>query len=161
MERQQMLWGGWRAHRPSWLAWIGRHELGTLIFLTLAALIAWGFAELAEEVVEGATARIDRAIILAMRDPRDPSNPVGPGGFEEMVRDISGLGSIAVLLGLTLAVAGYLALERKRHAMVLVLVAVFGGLIATIALKHGFARSRPEIVPHGGDIYTASFPSGH
>jgi undecaprenyl-diphosphatase len=27
--------------------------------------------------------------------------------------------------------------------------------------KLGFARPRPELVPHGAEVYTHSFPSGH
>src|SRR5690606_8872938 len=31
----------------------------------------------------------------------------------------------------------------------------------SLLLKHGFDRPRPSLVPHGAQVYTQSFPSGH
>ncbi|HKH34153.1 MAG TPA: phosphatase PAP2 family protein, partial [Beijerinckiaceae bacterium] len=39
--------------------------------------------------------------------------------------------------------------------------AVGGGMLMSTLLKLGFARPRPDLVPHGARVYTASFPSGH
>ena len=41
------------------------------------------------------------------------------------------------------------------------LAAVGGGIVLSSLLKAGFERPRPELVPHGSLVYTASFPSGH
>lgn len=41
------------------------------------------------------------------------------------------------------------------------LFAVAGGLVLSWGLKHLFSRPRPDLVPHGSVVYTASFPSGH
>ena len=43
----------------------------------------------------------------------------------------------------------------------LVLLAVFGGGAIVYFLKLGFDRPRPDLVPHGSYVFTASFPSGH
>ena len=147
--------------RQPWLSWIGRHELASLVSLVLVALSIWGFVELADEVIEGDTTAYDERIVLAMRNPDDLSDPIGPVWFEEMVRDVTALGGTIVLVGLTLAAAAYLSIERKWRVMLFMLVAVFGGLAAGQLLKLGFDRARPELVPHHSQVYTASFPSGH
>ena len=80
---------------------------------------------------------------------------------EEMARDITGLGGTVILGGLSIAAAGYLALRGKHRAMVFLLGAIGGGIVASSLLKMGFDRPRPDLVPHGSLVYTASFPSGH
>jgi undecaprenyl-diphosphatase len=80
---------------------------------------------------------------------------------QEMARDFTALGGVAVLTLMTLAVIGYLLLAGKRNAAIAVLAAVAGGLILSSLLKLGFHRARPDLVPHGSVVYTASFPSGH
>jgi undecaprenyl-diphosphatase len=138
-----------------------RSELWPILLLVLVASGIWAFAELAGEVREGETQRVDRAILLALRNPADPADPVGPRWAEEAARDLTALGGIAVLSLLTLAVGGYLFLDGKRRAALLVVVAVAGGLAVATLLKQGFQRPRPDLVPHGVYVYTTSFPSGH
>jgi len=136
-------------------------ELLPLIALVLLAGGIWMFAELADEVREGETRQIDERILLAMRNPADRSDPLGPPWVEETERDFTALGGVAVMSLLTLSVSGFLLLDRKNRAAVLVLIAVGGGLLLSAALKHGFERPRPDLVPHGSYVYTSSFPSGH
>jgi undecaprenyl-diphosphatase len=38
---------------------------------------------------------------------------------------------------------------------------IASGIALSFALKAGFDRPRPDLVPHGSVVYTASFPSGH
>jgi undecaprenyl-diphosphatase len=78
-----------------------------------------------------------------------------------MARDLTALGSFGVLALLTAAAVGYLVLAAKRHAAIAVLAAVAGGVVLSTALKLGFDRPRPDLVPHAVEVYTASFPSGH
>jgi undecaprenyl-diphosphatase len=131
--------------------------------LSLAAFgfFAWAFIALADEVREGATLSFDRALLLALRNPQDLADPIGPGWLEEAARDITGLGGYAVLTIVTLAALAYLLLAGKRAAALLVLVAIIGGMLLSTGLKLGFERARPDLVPHGARVYTASFPSGH
>ncbi|MFH0981067.1 MAG: phosphatase PAP2 family protein [Planctomycetota bacterium] len=143
------------------MTWLGRHELATLILLVCVVTGVWAFAELADEVMEGATRPLDQAVLLAMRNPADHSDPRGPRWMEEMGRDFTALGGMGVLTFLTLAVAGFLLLQRKRRATVLVLVAVGGGMVLSVLLKHSFERPRPDLVPHASYVFTTSFPSGH
>jgi undecaprenyl-diphosphatase len=137
------------------------NEAGPLMSLCGLSFFAWAFVQVAGEVMEGETSSLDRAVLLALRAPGDPSNPIGPEWLEQAARDITGLGGHPVLLLVTIATVIYLLLSGKRHAALLVLVAVGGGMLLSSLLKIGFARPRPDLVPHGARVYTASFPSGH
>ncbi|MGH6886988.1 MAG: phosphatase PAP2 family protein, partial [Geminicoccales bacterium] len=153
-----------RAASAVWRAPLGRfarREFAVLVALVLAASAVWGFAELADEVLEGETHAFDETILLALRSATDHADPLGPGWLEEAMRDITALGSIGVLTFITLAVAGFLVLLRKAHAALFVVLAVGGGMLLSTLLKMGFDRPRPDLVPHGALVYTASFPSGH
>ena len=77
------------------------------------------------------------------------------------MRDFTALGSTGVLTLMVLSVAGFLAMTRKGHAAIFVLVSVVGGMLISQTMKWAFARPRPDLVPHGAEVYTASFPSGH
>ena len=147
------------------LAWrsldLARRELAMLATILVGAGGIWLFLALADEVREGETERLDRAIILAFRNPTDLSDPLGPAWFESVARDVTALGGHFVLTFVTLAVVGFLLLTRKWGAALLVSVSVGGGTLLGTALKLGFQRPRPDLVPHGVDVYTASFPSSH
>ncbi|MEX2114924.1 MAG: phosphatase PAP2 family protein [Pirellulales bacterium] len=150
-----------RQRLASVVAWLGRIELVPLVLLLLVGAGLWAFVELADEVTEGDTAAWDRAILLSLRNPDDPSDPLGPRWLEELGRDVTALGGVGVLLFITVATAGFLALDEKRHAALFVLAAVLGGLLVSSVLKRSFERPRPDLVPHGSHVYTSSFPSGH
>ncbi|MGB3222904.1 MAG: phosphatase PAP2 family protein [Desulforhopalus sp.] len=143
------------------LRWIGSRELSVLVVLFLLFSALLGFVELAEEVMEGGTGSFDRTVLLAMRDASDPSSPIGPGWVEEMGRDITAPGSIVVLTMTTLAIIGFLLLDGKRRAALMLLIASVGALGISTMLKQAFDRPRPDLVPHASTLYTASFPSGH
>ena len=143
------------------LQWLGSHELPLLLALFAILGALWGFAELAEEVMEGDTHEVDQALLLSMRNPADLSDPIGPGWVEEIGRDITALGGNAILTLLTIAVMGYLLLEGKRRMAVVLLVATLGALGVSTLLKNTIDRDRPDLVPHHTRVYTASFPSGH
>jgi undecaprenyl-diphosphatase len=116
---------------------------------------------IAGEVLEGDTATLDRAILLALREPHDLADPIGPTWFEEAARDVTALGGHVILTIVTIATLVYLLMVRKRHAALLVIAAVGGGMLLSTVLKMGFERPRPDLVPHEARVYTASFPSGH
>lgn len=143
------------------LHWVGAHERHVLIAFVLAATSVWGFVELSGEVLEGETASVDERLLLSMRSATDLSDPVGPRWVEEMARDITGLGGVGVLTFVTLAAAGALALQRKGHMALYLLLAIGSGIAISMALKAGFSRPRPDLVPHRSYVYTSSFPSGH
>jgi undecaprenyl-diphosphatase len=136
-------------------------ELPLLLAILLIAGGMWAFVAVSEEVIEGDTRAADEAVLLALRNPADRADPIGPGWVEELGRDATALGGVGVLTFITLAVAGFLTLQGKGRAAVFVVIAVAGGIALSFALKSGFDRPRPDLVPHGSIVYTASFPSGH
>ncbi|MFP4054507.1 MAG: phosphatase PAP2 family protein [Phycisphaerae bacterium] len=136
-------------------------EVYVLAALILAAGAIWVFAEIADEVLEQETRAFDRTVLLAMREADDPADPRGSRSIEEMGRDFTALGGVGIGAFVTAAALGYLLLRRKWGATLLVLLAVGGGIVLSLLLKVGFDRPRPDLVPHGSYVVTASFPSGH
>jgi undecaprenyl-diphosphatase len=136
-------------------------EWAPLVVLLGAAVATWGFVELADEVLEGEVHAADRRILLAMRTAGDVADPLGPPWFEELVRDLTALGSWGVLSLVVAAVCGFLWLQRNRMAVLYVLIAVAGALALSSALKAAIDRPRPDLAPHATRVITASFPSGH
>jgi undecaprenyl-diphosphatase len=136
-------------------------EFVVLVALLVIVAGTWAFAELAGEVLEGQTQKIDEAIVRAMRRPDNPAVPIGPDWLAESARDVTALGGMAVLLLVTAGVAGFLLLSRKAATMWFVVGATTGGAALSLALKAAFDRPRPDVVPHLAYVYTSSFPSGH
>jgi undecaprenyl-diphosphatase len=137
------------------------NEFGPLLSLGALSFFAWAFLELAGDVREGDTTALDSALLLALRNPGNLADPIGPSWLEESARDITGLGGYAILSMVTLAAVTYLLMAKKRGAALLVVGAVLGGMLLSTALKLGFERPRPDLVPAAARVYTASFPSGH
>lgn len=145
-----------------WWALLGERGFALpLVLLAGVSLAGWVFVEVAGDVIEGDTLALDRALLLALRDPRDPSDPLGPWWVEVMMRDITALGSTAVLALFALAAVGYLLLAGKWGSALLVTASISGGLVASQLLKLWIERPRPDLVPHGTQVLTLSFPSGH
>lgn len=140
---------------------LARLEPLALVAVALFALAVSTFFDIADDVMEGDTAELDRRILLAMRNPADLSDPVGPAWLEEMMRDFTGLGGIAVLTLITIIATVYLAMIRKGKSALYLLACVAFGTMMSNLLKSGFDRPRPDLVPHDTVVYTMSFPSGH
>src|SRR3954447_22424273 len=86
----------------SGVATIARIEGKLLLAFAAAATLVFGFVMLAAEVVDGETRAFDRRLLLALRSPGDPSDPIGPVWFQELVRDFAAMGSTGVLTLLVL-----------------------------------------------------------
>ena len=141
--------------------WLRLNEVGPLVALLCLSTLGYGFFALAHEVGEGSTEALDRRVLLALRNPHDLSDPIGPRWLEETMRDITGLGSVFTVVFVTVAVAAYLALTNRRRIAAYVIAAVGGGEAVSTVLKLFYHRPRPDLVPHGMEVFTASFPSGH
>jgi undecaprenyl-diphosphatase len=132
-----------------------------MAFVLIIAGLVFAFGFIAQEVVKGKTLAFDREVMLALRNSADTSVPIGPAWLPEAARDITSLGSIIVLVIITLVVVGYLFLAGKSAVAWLMLIAVFGGIALSDLLKFAFGRARPDIVTPLARVFTTSFPSGH
>ena len=132
-----------------------------LFALLLIVLGTWGFVALADEVIEGSTGEFDRWAVLALRDPQNPGEPVGPAWLKSAGRDLTSLGGVAVLTLFILAAAGFLAVNRAYRNMLVLIASTSTGIITSLLMKRFFSRPRPDLVPHLDQVYTSSFPSGH
>lgn len=128
-------------------------------FLVIAVIFA--LFKLASEVMEGETLAFDRQLMMRLRDPSDPTLPIGPRWLRSAMLDITTLGGVTLLTLLTIIVVGYLVARRKRATALFVASAVMLGAAASTVMKVAFARPRPDLVPHLVEVHTASFPSGH
>jgi undecaprenyl-diphosphatase len=135
--------------------WLGARDYLVLIAVALIAGLTWGFIALLDEVQEGGTQRFDAWAIRTLGAHQ------GPEALQEMGRDITALGGIALLSLLTITITGFLILEKKYHAAFYLLVATCGGGIISTVLKHFVNRDRPALVPHHSFVSSTSFPSGH
>lgn len=136
-------------------------EIGMVVALVVVAGGILGFLTVADEMREGELKAFDTGILLALRNPADLADPIGPQWLEIAMRDITSLGSVTVLALMVLVVIGYLVLVHKRGIALLVAVSIGGGTILSSLLKAGYDRPRPDLVAHLVDIQTLSFPSGH
>ncbi len=119
------------------------------------------FALLAAEVFEGDTQAFDNRVLMALRRADNRSIPIGPPWLRAGALDITALGSPTVLGLATLAVCGFLLLQRMARTATFVFIATIGGWFLNETLKEVFQRARPAIVPHLQNVMTLSFPSGH
>ncbi|HET9236374.1 MAG TPA: phosphatase PAP2 family protein [Oligoflexus sp.] len=143
------------------LSWLREFDARLLLATLLTAASLFVFLEIADEVMEGETQSLDERIIVSLREPQDLNDPIGPLWLEGAVRDISALGSFVVLMLFVSFVMIFLILIRRYKASLFVLGAAGSGVLVSHSLKLFFSRPRPDIVSHGTNVLTYSFPSGH
>ena len=144
----------------SFFNWLGGHELAVLLALAGIAAGTWMFGFIADQVMEGKTQGFDRAMLLSMRH-KDDLSPIGPPAVQEAARDLTALGGTTDLFLVTLITCGFLLLDGRRRMALFVCGSVVGGLLLSTILKTTFQRPRPDLVPYGSYVSSASFPSGH
>lgn len=132
------------------------------LLMSIAAVsgLILAFLHIADEMIEGEMEAFDRTVLMLFRDPANIDVTIGPPWVHEMVRDITALGSFALLGLIVLAVCTYLVLARMRAEALLIITSVLGGTILSTLLKMGYNRPRPDLTAMSTQ-FTASFPSGH
>lgn len=140
---------------------VKRFEAGVLVGLILAAGALWAFLNIAGEMAEGETSGIDRQLLLLLRAPGDPNNPIGSKAIEEALRDVTALGGATLVSVVTVvAVLAFLFHKKPRHALVMA-AGVLLAWLSSETTKSIYHRPRPDLVPHEVFVYSGSFPSGH
>jgi undecaprenyl-diphosphatase len=131
--------------------------VGALLFAAVALIMigGFGFALLADEVMEGGTQQVDDAILLWMNRHASPALT----GF---ALDFTALGSWVVVWMVTIVASVFLWSSRHRWSVALLWISILGADALSMALKAAFDRPRPHLfawrVPYAG---LSSFPSGH
>jgi undecaprenyl-diphosphatase len=135
---------------------------GRLLLIWLAAAGAlWAFLEIGGEMSEGETKALDEHLLLMLRNPGDPGDPIGPRWLEESMRDVTAVGGFTFLTLTTIVGVVSLLFHRKRFHAAIFLATVLAAQISSEVLKDIYERPRPALTPHGSYVYSASFPSGH
>lgn len=142
-------------------ALLGKIETRTLVLLLALVGSPWLFLSVASEVSEGETAQLDRALLLALRTPGQPSDPLGPRWVEEAMRDITALGGFTLLTLITVVATLLLVFHRRRREAAIFAATIVLAQLSANWLKTFYERERPDLVAHGSYVYSHSFPSGH
>ncbi len=124
------------------------------IGLAIAALGLWGFAQLAEEVLEQDTQVFDTSILLTLERLQTP-------WLDQLMLGITVLGEPTLLVILTLSLSAALLLRQQWAEGSMLAIAALGGAGLNVLLKNVFARARPELWKQIVDVRYYSFPSGH
>ncbi|HSP81866.1 MAG TPA: phosphatase PAP2 family protein [Myxococcaceae bacterium] len=148
-------------HLREHLPWRDSSGIGLLLLLLGLLAATLGFIALWDEVAERETQHFDEWALRALREPGQPADALGPEWLSEAARDVTGLGSAAVLVLVVCAVAGFLALVRRWETLMLVVGSTVGGVLVNVLLKRVLDRPRPTVVPQLTWVATESFPSGH
>src|SRR5262245_32626553 len=130
------------------IRWVTGQEAVVLLAALGIVLSLTVFGKTAGEMLEGDMRDFDEGVLRMVRSPAYPSVPSGPPGFVQAAMDLTALGGTTVLALFLVTVVGYLALEGRYDAIVLVVIATAGGGLLGEGMKWWFARKRPEIVPH-------------
>ncbi|UZK64829.1 phosphatase PAP2 family protein [Sphingomonas sp. M1-B02] len=132
-----------------------------MVFAAAIALIFAVMIWFGMEVREGDGADLDREIMLAMRVPGHPEQPIGPAWLPSAVRDVTALGSSTVLTFVVAATCLFLAMRGRMRSALLVLAATILGSSAVTVVKALVARTRPDLFEKLMAEASHSFPSGH
>ena len=93
---------------------LGAEHVVLTIIVAVGAL--FGLIALMDVVVEGSTRAFDTAILKVFRISTNLAEPIGPPWLPDMVRDLTSLGSTAVLALITVGAIGYLLIDRRPGA---------------------------------------------
>lgn len=133
----------------------GAFGLHLTIGMALMLVATWVFAGIADEVAEGAAITVlDAELANWLHRHATP-------GFTAAMLAITWLHSAPGVTVLALLFAARLYTQRAFYWLLALAVAVPGGMLLNVALKHVFQRARPHFDDPLLTLSTYSFPSGH
>lgn len=122
--------------------------------IAVAALAMWGFATIAEEVLEKETYAFDTSILLALRKLHAPV-------LDRIMLGFTFLGEPNLLLAIAVSLGILLLVRHHKSEAATIAIAGSGAVGLNILLKQLFARDRPQLWERAVDVRFYSFPSGH
>lgn len=133
-----------------------RRLLRPLLAAGAMLLLGLAFAHLGHEVGGGEAYGFDQRLLLAAQALR-ADHP----GLTEMMRDITALGSTAVLVLISSLTVVYLVLSGHRGRAALLALSAISGTGLLYYFKALVARARPDAALADAVVSGWSFPSGH
>ena len=134
--------------------WLKRHGWRVLLVFVGLLLPMWGFAELADEVIEREPFPFDEPLLHAARD-------LASARLDTFFVWVSLLGYRYGLVPFDIGLVLVLAWLRHRREALFAALAVGGSALLNIGTKALFARDRPALWESIAPEHTFSFPSGH
>ncbi|MEG4443108.1 phosphatase PAP2 family protein [Microcoleus sp. AT9_B5] len=122
--------------------------------LAVAALAMWGFATIAEEVLEKESYAFDTSILLYLRSLHTPLG-------DRIMLGFTFLGEPNLLLVICVTLGIILLARNHRSEAATIAIAAGGAIGLNLLLKKLFARARPQLWERVVDVRFYSFPSGH
>ncbi len=140
--------------------WFAQRDIVVVVSLFLIVALLLGFMQIADAVGDDELA-FEQRLMLALREPGAPQDPIGPHWFENMWLNLTALGSGDVVTLIALIVLGYLAIVREWRMALVFTIAMIGAALGGTMLKGAFDRPRPEVIGRMIEVGSLSFPSGH
>ena len=123
--------------------------------VALILLAAWVFGAIAEDVVTGDTITLVDVRLAHWFHAR--ATP----GFTRAMLFVTHWNGIAGSSVMSALLALWFLRRRAHYWLIVCLIAVPGGMLLNVALKHVFRRARPSFDDPLLSLLTYSFPSGH
>jgi membrane-associated phospholipid phosphatase len=132
--------------------YLGLHlTVGLLVILAAG----WWFGDIAEDVSRNAATRLlDERIATWFHEHAAPA-------FTQIMRGFTFFGSVEFIAMASIGVAVVLTVRKSWSQLLALVLAVGGGSLLNILLKHFFHRQRPVLENPLVTLSSFGFPSGH
>lgn len=140
---------------------VATREFAKVLIPLVIASGVWVFIKIAAVATADSPHELDERVLLWFRASADVNDPIGPAWLEEMARDITALGSVALLSTILMITVGFVLLRKEYRKALFLLLSVPGGIALSFILKSTFDRPRPDLTSLEVQTFTSSFPSAH